>query len=92
MKTIKVKKGEVINFLRLDIISEIQALKKSLELFEKKYSKSFKKFEKEVLNEEENFEKWDDYMEWKAYLHTYKDRMENLKDLENAKDIKVTAR
>jgi len=35
MKTIEVKKEEVINVLRLDLISEIQALKKSLELFEK---------------------------------------------------------
>lgn len=67
-------------------------MKKSLELFEKNITNHFKKFEKEVLNEKENFEKWDDYMEWKAYLHTYKDRMENLKDLENAKDIKVIAR
>ena len=35
MKTIEVKKEEVINVLRLDLISEIQALKKSLELYEK---------------------------------------------------------
>ncbi|MDN3513125.1 MAG: hypothetical protein NG747_01855 [Candidatus Brocadia sp.] len=89
MKTIEVTKEEVINVLRLDLISEIQALKKSLELYEMKYGKSFKEFQKEVLEGEENFEKWDDYMEWKAYENTCKDRLSHLKDLKNAKNIRV---
>ena len=92
MKNIEVKKEEVINVLRLDLISEIQALKKSLELYEKKYGKSLKEFEKEVLEGEEHFEKWDDYMEWKAYENTCKDRLSQLKDLKNAKNIKVITR
>ena len=92
MKTIEVNKEEIINFLRLDLISEIQALKKSQELFERKYGKSFKEFEKDVLEGEEDFEKWDDYMEWKAYGNTYKDKVKHLKNLGNAKNIKVIAR
>lgn len=92
MKTIEVKKEEVINVLRLDLISEIQTLKKSLELYENKYGKSLKKFEKEVLEGDENFERWDDYMEWKAYENTCKDRLRHLKDLKNAKNIKVITR
>ena len=89
MKTIEIDKGEIINFVRLDLISEIQSLKKSLELFEKKYNKSFREFEKEVLEGKENFEKWDDYIEWKAYENTCKDRLSHLKDLKNAKNIRV---
>ena len=58
MKTIEVKKEEVINVLRLELVSEIQALKKSLELYEIKYGKSLKEFEKEVLEGKEDFEKW----------------------------------
>ena len=46
-------------------------------------------FEKEVLEGEEHFEKWDDYMEWKAYDSTYKDRMKDLKNLKDGKNIKV---
>ena len=92
MKTIEVKKEEVINVLRLDLISEIQALKKSIELFEKKYGKSLKEFEKEVLEGEENFENWDDYIEWKAYACTYKDRMRDLKNLKDEKNIKIITR
>ncbi len=89
MKTIEIDKGEIINFVRLDLISEIQSLKKSLELFERKYNKSFKEFEKDVLEGEEIFEKWDDYVEWKAYENTCKDRLSHLKDLKNAKNIRV---
>jgi hypothetical protein len=89
MKTIEVKKEAVINVLRLELISEIQALKKSLELYEIKYGKSLKEFEKEVLEGKEDFEKWDDYMEWKAYENTCKDRLSHLKDLKNAKNIRV---
>ena len=89
MKTIEVKKEEVINVQRLELISEIQALKKSLELYEIKYGKSLKEFEKEVLEGKEDFEKWDDYMEWKAYENTCKDRLSHLKDLKNAKNIRV---
>ncbi|MBI2470309.1 MAG: hypothetical protein HYV59_03590 [Planctomycetes bacterium] len=92
MKTIEVNKEEIINFLRLDLISEIQSLKKSLELFERKYNKSFKEFEKKILEEGENFEKWDDYIEWKAYDSTYKDRMKDLKNLKDEKNIKVITR
>ena len=83
------KKEEVINILRLELISEIQALKKSLELYEIKYGKSLKEFEKEVLEGKEDFETWDDYMEWKAYEKTCNDRLSHLKDLKNAKNIRV---
>ena len=48
-----------------------------------------KEFEKEVLEGEENFENWDDYIEWKAYACTYKDRMRDLKNLKDEKILKL---
>ncbi len=51
---------------------ELHIIKEKLSLFEKKYGKSFKEFEKEV-KEKEDFEKWDDYLEWKAYFKAYED-------------------
>lgn len=36
MKTVEVSKKEVLSFLRLELVSEIQSLSKSIELFEKK--------------------------------------------------------
>ncbi|MFQ6056657.1 MAG: hypothetical protein ACE5J3_11825 [Methanosarcinales archaeon] len=36
--------------------------------FSDKYNTTFKEFEKKIENSiEENFEEWDDYIEWKAY-------------------------
>ena len=51
---------------------ELHIVKEKIALFEKKYGKSFKEFEREVF-EKENFEKWDDYLEWKAYVKTLED-------------------
>ena len=51
---------------------ELHIIREKLSLFEKKYGKSFKAFEKEV-KEREDFERWDDYLEWKAYLKAYED-------------------
>jgi cytochrome c556 len=92
MKTVEVSKKEVLSFLRLELISEIQSLSKSIELFEKKYGKSFEDFEKEITTAKERVEEWDDYIEWKAYKQTYKDRIEKLRELERAEDIKIITR
>ena len=51
---------------------DLHIVKEKVSLFEKKYGKTFSEFEKEVLSEE-NFEKWDDYLEWKAYLKSLKE-------------------
>jgi len=91
LKAVEVSKEEVLDFLRLDIISEIRSVSFAIELFEKKYSKKFNEFEKDISGHEEKYEEWDDYVEWKAYQETYKDRVEKLKELDNAEDIKIIA-
>jgi len=91
LKAVEVSKEEVLDFLRLDIISEIRSVSFAIELFEKKYSKKFNEFEKDISGHEEKYEEWDDYVEWKAYQETYNDRVEKLKELDNAEDIKIIA-
>lgn len=59
-------------FETLAMLYEKHVVEEKLRLFEKKYGKSFKEFEEEV-KEKEDFEKWDDYMEWKAYLKSHED-------------------
>ena len=39
--------------------------------------------------QEENFEEWDDYIEWKAYVMTLKDLEEKLREIEGAKDVRI---
>ena len=40
--------------------------------FEKKYGLEFEDFERQIKSAvKEDFEKWDDYIEWKAYSKSY---------------------
>ncbi|MHA1603977.1 MAG: hypothetical protein ACTSWF_04955, partial [Candidatus Freyarchaeota archaeon] len=61
-----------------------------IKFFEKKYGCSFEDFEKKIGEGEERFEVWDDYIEWKAYVESFKDLTAKLEKIENAKDIRIT--
>jgi len=67
-----------IDFEKLIRLYDLHIIREKLLLFEKKYGKTFSEFEKEVLSKE-NFEKWDDYLEWKAYLKSLKELEDTLK-------------
>ena len=60
------------DFEKLIKLYDLHIVKGKIALFEKKYGKTFSEFEKEVLSEED-FEKWDDYLEWKAYVKSLKE-------------------
>jgi len=68
----------VIDFEKLIRLYDLHIIREKLLLFEKKYGKTFSEFEKEVLSKED-FEKWDDYLEWKAYLKSLKELEDTLK-------------
>jgi hypothetical protein len=86
---ITVTKDELKEYEKLKIISQLTPLKEKIRLFESKYKCSFEQFEKKINEEQENFGKWDDYIEWKAYIETFKDLTTKLKEAEDATDIKV---
>ena len=62
---------EVKNLLKADLLYRLHILEEEIRLFEKKYNKKFSEFEKEV-SEKENFEKWDDYLDWKSAIKELK--------------------
>ena len=76
-------KRETINLYSLSSLYEIHTVKEKIKLFEKKYRRSFKEFEIDVKKGEENFEHWDDYMEWKAYKKTYNTLLKKKKQISN---------
>lgn len=84
-----VSKDEIKKYEKLKIISQLTPLKEKIKLFESKYNCSFEEFEKKVKEEKEDFEKWDDYIEWKAYIEALKDLTSKLKEIEDAKDIRI---
>ena len=88
--SITVSKEEVKTFEKLMTISQIAPIKERITFFEKKYGCPFKVFEEKIKQEEENFEKWDEYLEWKAYIESLKDLESKLRKIESAKDIRIT--
>ena len=87
---ITVSKERIKTFEKLMTISQIAPIKEKIRFFEGKYGCAFKAFEREIKEEEENFEKWDDYIEWKAYVESLRDLESKLRKIEGAKDIRIT--
>lgn len=96
MESLKVSKEEIKQYERLKderlkAISEMALVKEKLELLARKYHCTFLEFEKGTRGKEkEDFEVWDDYIEWKAYDKTLQELEAKLKKIESAQDIRIT--
>ena len=86
---IVVSGDEIKEYEKLKIISQLTPVREKLKFFEKKYGCSFKDFERRIKEKEEKFEEWDDYIEWKAYVESLKDLEKRLREINDAKDIRV---
>jgi hypothetical protein len=64
-------------------------IKEKIRQFTQKYQLDFSQFEQSIHKSEENFEKWDYYIEWKAYEDFQQDLLSKLREIENARDIKI---
>ena len=91
MKVLKVLKDEIKEYEKLKIISHAISVRNKIEIFERKYGFTFEEFEEEIkTKKKENFQKWDDYIEWKAYIKTLKELEKKSKEIENVRDIAIT--
>ena len=82
MVTIDLNTAKDMYFLNL--MYELHKISEKLKFFENKYQKSYEAFEKEIKNaKEEDFEKWDNYLEWKAYKKIQSKYYEEKEDIEN---------
>ena len=88
--SITVSKDEVIGFEKLKAISQIAPIKERIRFFESKYGCMFGEFKEKIRGEKEDFEKWDEYIEWKAYIESLKDLEWKMKDIEDAQDVRIT--
>ena len=67
-----ITRKDVENYVRMRFYTEFTLIKEKLALFEKKYKCNFSQFEQAVTGAgEEDFERWDDYIEWKAFNKKY---------------------
>jgi len=86
---IELSQNKAKDYLKAEILYGLNLTKEKLKLFEKKYGKSLEEFEAQLKNEKENFEKWDDYIEWKSYKKNMDNIEKRLIDIEN-ENIKIT--
>ncbi len=78
-----ISKKRVEEMLFANLLYELHRVKEKIKLFQGKYGSHFKNFEEKLkTSEKEDFEKWDDYMEWKAYENALKKLLNEKKDLE----------
>jgi len=87
--SIVVSSDEIKEYEELKIISQLTPIREKIKFFEKKYDCSFDEFERKLKEKEEKFEEWDDYIEWKAYIESLRDLERKLKEIRDAKDIRV---
>ena len=81
--SLDINKKEIKQYKKLKIIGDLAPIKEHIKLLEKKYGLTFHEFKKQVSEEAEDFEKWDDYIEWKAYQKKLNDLNKTLDDINN---------
>ncbi|RLD67322.1 MAG: hypothetical protein DRI95_05015 [Bacteroidetes bacterium] len=82
-------KEKAIDFYSLTCMYELHAIKEKIRLFEKKYGKNFEQFELALKKGKENFAKWDDFMQWKAYEKTHESLIRQKAQIKNG-DYKIS--
>ncbi|BAD84500.1 hypothetical protein, conserved [Thermococcus kodakarensis KOD1] len=89
MSEVVVTKDEILMYEKLKLISELAPIRERISEFERKYGVSFEEFERRIREENESFEAWDDYIEWKAYVRKFRELQKKLREIENAQRVRI---
>ena len=87
---ISISKEDIKELLTLKKKVELYNAKERIRLLELKYQKSFSEIETWMEQSEEDFEVWNDYLQWKAYERLIKNLNREIVDIDHATDIKIT--
>ena len=87
--SIVVSVDDIRTFEKLKLISEISPVKERIRSFENKHGCNIAAFEERLRKLPEDFELWDDFIEWKAYTDSLKDLESKLKKIEYATDFRI---
>ncbi len=67
-----------------NIVYEIHTVSDKINFFKSKYNTDFESFESQIKTEsKEDFEKWDDYIEWKGFQKALIELKSKKTDIEN---------
>jgi len=71
---ITVQKQNIADWIVVGYLADLHTVTEKLRYLEQKYSQTWDEFSKQIKeSSSENFNRWDDYIEWKAYVKTDKD-------------------
>jgi hypothetical protein len=87
---IVISQDEIKDYIKLKTLARLADIKEKIRIFQQKYNMDFPQFESFVLDNEEKFETWDDYIEWKAYIGFLADVKKELGEIDRAGHIKIT--
>ncbi|MDE3059106.1 MAG: hypothetical protein KGJ59_14235 [Bacteroidota bacterium] len=74
----------------MNVLYELHRAQEKIAFFERKYHTTYTDFEKSVRGKgKEQFEEWDDYMEWKAFVKAHHNLLQQKNDVENG-NIKIS--
>ena len=80
---ITIQKQQIATWLLMDYQATLHTVRKKVRLYERKYNQPWNVFEHHVkASEKEDFSKWNDYIEWKAYVkmaEEFKKKIEEVK-------------
>ena len=76
-------KQSIVDMLMMETLSELHQVREKLRFFKEKYGQDFENYSMKIEREEENFERFDDYMEWKAYIQLFRDIQQKIEDLKH---------
>jgi hypothetical protein len=71
--SIVVTVDDIKTFEKLKLISQIAPVKERINSYERKHGCNLRAFEDRIKQIPEDFERWDDLIEWKAYADCLKD-------------------
>ena len=77
--------------LPMILISQIAPVKERIKSFEMKHRCNLDAFEEILKHLPEDFERWDDLIEWKAYVDRLKDLESRLKKIEDATNFRIAS-
>lgn len=87
---IVLEKNTTKEFELYHLLYQIHTVKDRIQFFETKYNNKFNDFKVHIeKGNKENFEEWDDYIEWKANSKLLNHLLSQKKDIENG-DFKIS--
>jgi len=79
-----IDKHRVADWMVLSYLAEQRQLHEKIVMYEKKHGQTFKEFENETKQRgNEDFDEWDDLIEWQAYTNFYANITKTINDIKS---------